>query len=112
MLKKTKFYVGITLIVQALSFMAMFVMLCRKKKSLAGAILAIAIAGGVTGALLLYLDSKDELKRRKITAARDACCGDDFDEFFMDSDDEDLAEYYCDGDLSCGGNCELCRESD
>ncbi|MBQ8508935.1 MAG: hypothetical protein IJ493_03415 [Clostridia bacterium] len=75
MLKKTKFYVGITMLIQSASFMAMFIMLCRKKKSLSKAILAVALAGGITGACLLYLDAKDELKRRKIIAARDACCG-------------------------------------
>ena len=74
MLNKTKFYVGITLIVQAFSFLAMFVMLCRKKKSLSRAVLAIALAGGITGICLLALDARDEKKRRKINAARDACC--------------------------------------
>lgn len=91
MLKKTKFYVGITLIVQAVSFAAMFISLCRKKKSLANAILAIALAGGITGAVLLYLDSKDEHKRRKITAARDACCADDFEDVYAPCGDDECA---------------------
>jgi len=86
MLKKTKFYVGISLLVQSFSFVVMFFALCKKKKDLASVILAIAAAGGAAGAVLLYLDAKDELKRRKITAARDACCGDDGD-FFDDFDE-------------------------
>ena len=92
MLNKTKFYVGITLLVQSASFMAMFVMLCRKKKSLSRAILAVALAGGITGAIMLYLDSKDELKRRKIIAARDACCAEDFGDPCDFEDIEDIED--------------------
>ncbi|MBQ8551847.1 MAG: hypothetical protein IJ428_03430 [Clostridia bacterium] len=101
MLKKTKFYVGITLIVQAVSFAALFIALCRKKRSVANAILAIAAIGGITGAVLLYLDSKDELKRRKIIAARDACCAEDLDGYddLYDFDTEDESE----------DECELCK---
>ncbi|MBE6610881.1 MAG: transmembrane protein 258 [Ruminococcaceae bacterium] len=77
---KNKFYIGITLLVQAFSLFAMFLMLCRKKKSLANAILAMAVIGSAVGTGLVYLDAQNELKRRKILAARDACCGGDFDE--------------------------------
>ncbi len=69
MLKKTKLYSGITLFVQAFSFLTAFIMLCKKKKGLANGFLAIAAIGGAVGASLIYLNSKDELKRRKFLAA-------------------------------------------
>ncbi len=97
MLKKTKFYVGITLIIQSFSFIGLFIALCRKKKNVAGVILAIAAVGGITGAVLLYLDSKDEPKRRKIITARDVCCSDEQEtacdrEFPWDKSDSALFE--------------------
>lgn len=79
MLNKNKFYLGMSFIVQAFSFAALFMVLCKKKRSIANAFLTVAAMGGIAGMALLYLDSKDELKRRKITAARDACCADDID---------------------------------
>ena len=98
MLNRTKFYAGITLLVQSVSFLAMFIMLCRKKKSIANVCLAVAAAGGVAGALLLFLDSRDELKRRKIIAARDACCSDYPDEFF-DFSEPDTEDDYDGGEV-------------
>ncbi len=88
MLNKNKFYIGITLLAQATSFLAMFLMLFRKKKSLSKAVLAVSVISGAIGAFLLYLDSKDELKRRKIIAARDACCAEDFDDSYIYDDYE------------------------
>lgn len=74
MLQKTKLYAGITLFVQSFSFLAMFIMLFRKRTGFANVFLAIAAVSGAVGAALLYLDSKDELKRRRIITARDTCC--------------------------------------
>ena len=54
MLKKTRLYVGISLIVQAFSCLFMFLILCTKKKSIASAFLAVAAMNGVAGAYLLY----------------------------------------------------------
>lgn len=61
MLKKTRLYVGIALIVQAFSSLFMFLILCTKKKSVASAFLAVAAMNGVAGAYLLY-QHKSELK--------------------------------------------------
>ena len=60
MIKKTRLYVGISLIVQAFSFLFMFLILCTKKKSIAAAFLAVAAMNGVAGAYLLY-QHKSEL---------------------------------------------------
>ncbi len=54
MLKKTRLYVGISLIVQAFTCLFMFLILCAKKKSVASAFLAVAAMNGVAGVYLLY----------------------------------------------------------
>ena len=59
MLKKTRLYVGIALVVQAFSSMFMFLILCTKKKSIAAAFLAVAAMNGVAGAYLLYQHKSD-----------------------------------------------------
>ena len=61
MLKKTRLYVGIALVVQAFSSLFMFLILCTKKKSVAAAFLAVAAMNGVAGAYLLY-QHKTELE--------------------------------------------------
>jgi hypothetical protein len=60
MFKKTKLYVGVSLIVQAVSAVFMFFILLGKKKSLAGAFMALATVCGAAGAYLLYDCKKDE----------------------------------------------------
>ncbi len=80
MLNKNKFYIGLTLLAQSTSLLAVFIMMFRKKKSMSTVILAFSVISAAIGTALLYLDSKDELKRRKIIAARDACCAEEFEE--------------------------------
>ena len=58
--KKTKLYVSVSLLVQAVSALFMFFILLGKKKSLSGAFMALAVACGVSGAYLLYDCKKDE----------------------------------------------------
>jgi hypothetical protein len=60
MIKKTKFYIGIALLVQAITFLILFIMVFNKKRSLGGAILAIAAAGGIAGAILVYKQAVEE----------------------------------------------------
>lgn len=88
-MKRKKFLVGVTLLIQSVSFFLMFLMLCRKKKSLAKAILTVAALGGIAGCALLYLDSKDELARRHIAAARAKRPAEEPD---VTADDESLFE--------------------
>ncbi len=54
--KKTKFYIGITLVVQSITFLVLFIMLFSKKRSFAKAFLALAGVGGAMGAYLLCLE--------------------------------------------------------
>ncbi len=59
MIKKTRLFVGIALVVQAFSFLFMFLILCVKKKSIAAAFLAVAAMEGLCGAYLLYQEKTD-----------------------------------------------------
>lgn len=73
--KKTKLYIGISLMIQAISFIALFIMLYTKKRSYSSAFLVLGVLGGAVGAYLLYLqkleddleyeDNFDEFLRRK-----------------------------------------------
>ena len=80
-MKKTKFYVGLTLCIQAASFL----MLCIEKKSLRKALLAVALASGVTGLGLLLVDSSEDLKERKEALMKKY---EDYDPFADDESDE------------------------
>ena len=60
MFKKTKLYVGVSLIVQAVTSLVMFFILLGKKKSIAAAFLALAAVSGAAGGYLLYDCKKDE----------------------------------------------------
>ncbi|MBQ2119245.1 MAG: hypothetical protein II192_09320 [Clostridia bacterium] len=83
-MKKTRLYVGITLLVQAVSFVIMFIILAAKKKSLAAAFLAVAAMEGAAGGYLLWQYRQDEKEY-------EAQFGEDFltDED-MDLDDDSL----------------------
>ena len=60
MFKKTKLIVGVSLLVQAVTSVVMFFILLGKKKSIAGAFLALAAVSGAAGGYLLYDCKKDE----------------------------------------------------
>ena len=59
MLKKSKLVVAVSLLVQSVTFFALFCILWAKKKSLAGAFLAVAAMGGATGAYLVVQMKKE-----------------------------------------------------
>ena len=81
-MKKTKFYVGLTLCIQAASFILLFLMLCIEKKSLRK---ALALASGVTGLGLLLVDSSEDLKERKEALMKKY---EEYDPFSADESDE------------------------
>jgi hypothetical protein len=89
MFKKTKLYVGVSLLVQAVCSVVMFFILLGKKKSIAGAFLALAAVSGAAGGYLLY-DCKQEEELSF------GCVG-------CDDEDCDCCEFGCeeelDGDL-------------
>lgn len=62
-IKKSKMYIGITLIIQAISFIALYFMLNKKKYGNAGAFLVIGTVGAVLGALFVLLQKlEDEIE--------------------------------------------------
>ena len=52
-LKETRLYIALALAVQSFAFFIMFIILCAKKKSIAGAFLAVSAMEGGTAAYLL-----------------------------------------------------------
>ena len=96
MIKKTRLYVGIALIVQAISSLIMFLILCTKKKSVAAAFLAVAAMEGACGAYLLYQEKAD-LKAEEEFDPSVYFGDDDFD--FDDSMIN--ADVYGEGALGC-----------
>jgi hypothetical protein len=90
MLRKSRLFVGITLVVQAISFLCLFFILFAKKKSIAGAFLALSAAEGAAGTYLLY-QLKEERKK-----THDDEYFDEIDEFDLDdsmiSDEPELME--------------------
>jgi hypothetical protein len=89
MFKKTKLYVGVSLLVQAVCSVVMFFILLGKKKSIAGAFLALAAVSVAAGGYLLYDCKQDE-------ELSFGCVG-------CDDEDCDCCEFGCeeelDGDL-------------
>ena len=91
---KSKFTIGLVLIIQSISFLIMSIAQWSKRKSLSGAFLAISALGGVIGAILLIKSASTENERLTVL---DSLCGDfldmeDFDEEFEVPTNEDFDE--------------------
>lgn len=84
MFKKTKFFVGIALLVQSLSCIVVFICLLAKKKSLWKTFLAIGLAGGLAGTYCTFSALKHDRKFKKVLEAVDDLC--DYD------DEEEIPE--------------------
>lgn len=93
-MKKTRLYVGITLIVQAISFVFMFILLCAKKKSIAAAFLAVAAMEGCAGGYLLWQYKQD------MNELDDGFGRDFFGDEEFDFDEDDMtADLFGDDDI-------------
>jgi len=62
-LKKTRFYIALSLIVQSVSYIALFIMLYSRKRSFATAFLAVGAIGGSIGSFILMLDKIEDGER-------------------------------------------------
>ena len=71
MIKKTKLYVGISLIVQSFSFFIMFFMLWRQKKSIANTFFGVGFLGSITGIVLVFQAVKQDKRFKKMIMAMD-----------------------------------------
>lgn len=96
-MKRTKFFIGIALLIQAASFIMMFILLCRKRRSLSKAILTVALAGGITGAYLLCVEA-DRGHRNRCRPLTEVPSDDSFEDdlFFEESDSSEVE--ICDED--------------
>lgn len=91
---KSKFTIGLVLIIQSISFLIMSIAQWNKRKSLSGAFLAISALGGVVGTILLIKSASAENERLTVL---DSLCGDyldidDFNEEFEVPTSEDFDE--------------------
>ncbi len=79
-IEKSKFTIALVLLIQSVSFLIMSLAQWGKRKSLAGAFLAISAIGGVVGTVLMIKSASKENDRLTVL---DSLCGDymDFDGF-------------------------------
>ena len=80
-LKKTKLYIAISLLVQAFTFIVTAIALYPKKKSLSGTFFAIGLAGAAAGSAVWALHERDAAKQRRLEAV-DGCYGTEEDNPF------------------------------
>ena len=99
MIKRTRLYVGISLVVQAFSFLIMFLILCTKKKSIAAAFLAVAAMEAACGAYLLYQEKGSE--KQSGFSGEELFADDDFffDDSMINADVYGSGEGKIDGDI-------------
>ena len=108
MFKKYRFHVGLTLLVQSASFIILFFMLYRRKKSLANTFLALSAIGGIAGAYLVLKEAKNEVEACE-QAAKDVCeCGMYGDAYDFDACEECMGD--CDDCMSGEPECEITIE--
>lgn len=74
MLKKTKFIVGLALLVQAITCLTIFVVLLVKKKSLSKVFLIIGLLGGIAGTIVTIKALKEDKQFKAMMAAVDTMC--------------------------------------
>lgn len=98
---KSKFYIGLALLVQSVMCLIFFFTLWNKKKSLAGTFLAIGAAGGLSGAYLVYKNAKELEREQKILSAMDAFCD---EEYVFDEDWVDLRDTESDEEIEATEN--------
>ena len=83
MFKRTKFFVGVSLLAQSLSFIVACIVLAAKKKSIWKTVLAIGLAGGAAGTFLTVSALRSDRKFRRVLAAVDDLCAPDEDDEFV-----------------------------
>lgn len=81
-LMKSRFMIGVCLLIQAFSAIVLFFSQWKKRKSLASACAAIAVVCGTTGTALMISGAKDEEEKNEmLEALRD-------DMFDLDNDED------------------------
>ncbi len=85
MLKKSRFFIGVALLVQAFTCLVMFIILCAKKKSISAAFLAVATMEFAAGTYLLYQEKQEWDEDMRFSDYLDDPL-DEFDESILESD--------------------------
>lgn len=75
-IEKSKFTIGLILLIQSLSFLVVSIAQCKKRKSLAGAFLALSAIEGILGAILVAKSASKEDDRLTVL---DSLCDDYMD---------------------------------
>ena len=93
---KSKFYIGICLLIQCVSFVILFFTQMKKRKSLATALLAVAAISGVVGVRLIRAGAKEEEEKNEMLDVLredffevDDAKDDEDDDIIFDTDDGD-----------------------
>ena len=88
--KRTKFYIGVSLVISSITATVIFIALCFKKKSAIAAIAALAATQGLVG--LSLIEDNNILKRKKVVLCEDELYEDEVEpehiEFDIPTDDE------------------------
>ena len=92
-MKKFRPILGISLIVQSITFFVLSLVNIERKKNLAKAFAIFGAIGGVAGSWILY----EEYKERKNRKLLEEEIYDEFDEFFEDYDEDEIE----DDDILC-----------
>ena len=92
--QKSKFYIGICLMIQCVSFVLIFFTQMRKRKSLAAALFAVAAISGVVGVRLIRAGAKEEEEKNEMLDV----LREDFFDVDDEEDDEDIEFNTEDGD--------------
>ena len=91
--KRTKFYIGVSLVISAITATVVFISLCFKKKSAIAAIAALAATEGLVG--LALIEDNNIIKRKKIVVVEEdeeAEAENERIEFDIPTDDEATEE--------------------
>ena len=88
MIKKTKLYIGISLIVQSFSFFVMFCMLWRQKKSIANTFFGVGLIGSIVGVVLVYKTIRQDKRFKNMISAMNKLYDDSDNDFSVPVDDE------------------------
>lgn len=86
-MKKLKPILGISLIVQSISFLVLCLINLEKKKSLAAVFGIFSAVGGVAGTALLVSSRNDNKMEEDFFGDEDFFFGEDFDDDFAECDD-------------------------
>ncbi|MBQ7160873.1 MAG: hypothetical protein IJR90_04105 [Clostridia bacterium] len=93
MFKRTKFFIGVSLLAQSISFFVVFIVLAVKKKSLWKTFFAAGLIGGTVGAVLTVSSlMKDRKFRRVLEAVDDLCAPDAYEPSEVEIPVDDTAD--------------------